>query len=136
MNIKGTLITINNKLKDVNVNPLRLEDSVENKGRNAMEQLYIFHYEDVKVIVYGWKSGEENKINRHELPEPIDCTLFYGDLLVLLREGDDLVDFEVEDYQEFYDYMFSGFSTCDSSDDEILDDEEYDYSDGFIIKDD
>ena len=135
MNIKGTLITKNNELKTVDVNPLRLEDSVENKGHNAIEQLHIFHYQNLKVIIYGWKNGEEKQINRHELPEPIENTLFYGDLLVLLREADELVDFVTDEYEEFYEYMFGGFDSCDDDEDENLDNGEYDYDDGFIVRD-
>ena len=134
MTIKATLITKNNDLKTIDANSLKLEDSVENKGQNAMEQLHIFTYENLKVIVYGWTNGKENQINRHELPEPIDTELFYGDLLVLLREDGELVDFSTEDYEEFYEYMFGGFDYCDD-DDETLDDDEYDYSDDFIVRD-
>ncbi len=134
MSVKATLITKRNDLKTVDINPLRLEDSVENKGKNAIEQLHIFTYENLKVIVYGWTNGKEKQINRHELPEPIDTELFYGDLLVLLREDDELVDFPLEDYEEFYDYIFGGFDSCDEEDSN-LDEDEYDFTDGFLVRD-
>ena len=134
MSIKATLITKNNDLKNVNINPFRLEDYVENKGKNAIEQLHIFNYDNLKVIIYGWTEGKENQINRHELPEPIENTLFYGDLLVLLRENDELVDFPKEEYEEFYDYIFGGFDSCDENDDEDLEDGDYDYDDDFIVR--
>ncbi len=135
MTIKATLITKNNDLKTTVVNPLKLEDYVENKGKHSMEQLHIFTYENLKVIIYGWTSGKENQINKHELPEPIDTKLFYGDLLVLLTEDEELVDFPLEDYEEFYDYIFGGFDSCGEEDDEYLDDDEYDFTDGFLVRD-
>ena len=130
-----TLIKKNNSLKNININPLRLEDCVDNKGTNDIEQLHIFHYENLKVIYYGWTEGKEEDINQHELPEPIDNQLYYGDIIVLLRENNELINFPIEDYEEFYEYIFDGFDSCESDGDEILDEDEYDYSDGFIIKD-
>jgi len=135
MSIKATLITKNNNIKTINCNPLRLEDSVENKGKNAIEQLHIFTYENLKVIIYGWATGEENKINKHELPPPIDNDLYYGDLIVLLREDGELVDFSKEDYEEFYNYIFDGIDSCNDEDNSNLENDDYDYTDGFIVKD-
>ena len=131
--MKATLITVNDELKTVDVNVLRLEDAVENKGKNAISQLHIFHYDNYQVIIYGWLKGKEKQINKHELPPPIDNILYYGDLLVFLRENDELVDFEKEEYTDFYNTTFGGFVSCseDFDDDE---DNEYDFDDDFLVE--
>lgn len=134
MTIKATLVTMNNQHKTVDLDIFRLDDSVENKGENTIEQLHIFHYENFQVIIYGWTNGKEYQINKHELPPPIDNKLYFGDLLILLREDNVLIDFETVDYDEFYNYIFGGFDSCDEDDDEDMTDESYDYDDDFVIR--
>ena len=132
--IKATLITQNNKYKTIELDISRLDDATETKGTNAIEQLHIFHCENFQVIYYGWTDGLETMINKHELPPPIDNLLCYGDLIILLRENDDFVDFTDEDYNEFYNYIFNGFDDCDDECDEVSNDS-YDYDDDFVVRD-
>lgn len=134
--VLATLITKRNIIKTINIDPEKLEESAENKGKNAIEQLHIFNFENLlKVIVYGWTSGNERDINKHELPSPIDTDLFYGDLIVLLRKGDNLEDFTKEDYEEFYEDIFDFEDLSEEEEEEFDGPGEYDYSTGFIVRD-
>jgi hypothetical protein len=133
--VLATLIKKNNTIKTIDIDPEKLEESAENKGKNAIEQLHIFNFEGLlKVIVYGWTSGDfERDINKHELPPPIDNPLFYGDLIVLLRKGDNLEDFTKEDYEEFYEDIFD-FDEISENESEIDSNDDYEYGD-FVVRD-
>ena len=99
--LTGILISKDGSFKNIQINPQCLDESVENKGNNAIKQLHIFHHDNLQVIYYGWTEGEENNINKCENPPPIDETLYYGDLIVLLREDDELINFIIGDYEVY-----------------------------------
>lgn len=132
--LTSVLITKNNELKVIPINPLKLEETIETKGKDNIRFIHSYFYENIEIIYHGWTNGKENDINKHDLAPPIDKTLFYGDLLVLLKEDGELTNLSVEDYEEFYDYIFAGFDSCEEDENEYVE-EDYDYEDGFIVKD-
>lgn len=86
------------------------------------------------IIILGFKNGSENNINKHELPPPIDSELFYGDFIVYKHNE----NFTIENYKEFYNDIFE-FEDLDDTlleDELFLQDEDYDYDDGFLVKED
>lgn len=133
--LKATLIHKTDNLVTIDVNINDIENSVRNKGFGEIKQLHSWNYENLEIILFGWKNGDHKSINKHELPSPFEYTLLYGDLVVLLKEEDEYIDFPKEDYEEFYNYMFGGFDTCDENDDSDLEDDEYDFNDGFLVRD-
>jgi len=133
--LKATLIDKTDELKTIEINVDDIETYTINKGYGKISQLHIWKYENLEVIIYGWENGHRKNINKHELPSPLDNNLFYGDLVVLLKENEEYDDFPKEDYNEFYEYMFGGFDSCNSTDDTDLDNDEYDFNDGFLVKD-
>ena len=72
--------------------------------------------------MYCWSEGSESKINKHDLPPPIDNELYYGDILVLRHENGNLLDLSKDSYNKFYEDAFGGFE--DIEDDEELSSEE------------
>jgi len=133
--LKATLILKKDKLKTVDVNINDIEKSIIHKGTGEIKQLHIWNYENFEIVIFGWKHGNHKSVNKHELPTPFEHTLLFGDLIVLIKEDDKYIDFPKEDYEEFYDYMFGGFDSCDSNDNTDLDEDEYDFNDGFLVKD-
>lgn len=100
------------------------------KGTGKPKILHVF--DDIKY--YGFSSGEENIINKTELPPPIDNELYYGDIIAF----SDKKDLTIEYYKEFYDNIFD----IEDLDDTLLEDEmfeqddDYDYDDSFLVPDD
>ena len=132
----ATLINVTDNLTTVEVNINDIEKSTVNKGNGKIQKLHKWHYENFEIIIFGWKDGHHKMVNKHELPTPFENTLLFGDLVVIIKEDDEYDDFPKEDYEEFYDYMFGGFDTCSSGDDESdLENDEYDFNDGFLVKD-
>ena len=132
----ATIVDINDVMKTVELDINDIESVTTNKGTGRITQLHIWKHNNYEVIIYGWKDGHHTLVNRHELPTPFENTLFFGDLVILIKEDGEYDDFPKEDYNEFYEFMFGGFDSCNSDDDEDLEyDNDYDYSDGFIIKD-
>jgi len=93
-------------------------------------------WKNTNISIMGFTSGSEKNINKHELAPPIDTMLYYGDLVVFIKNS----NFTVENYNDFYNDVFQ-FEDLDDFliQDEITDmpnkDDDYDYEDGFVIRD-
>jgi hypothetical protein len=66
--------------------------------------------------------------------------LFFGDLLVLKKTNNKVLNFTKKDYKKFWNNAFGGFENLDDTinedeEEEYGDDDEYDYSDSFIEDD-
>lgn len=110
--------------------------SLLNNRRNKKDFKLIntYKFEDESVEVYGYKIGEEKNINKLELID--NDELLYDDLVFCVKnDNDDYLDFVREEFQDFYESLFDGFEDLDNSDEEFEQDEDYDYSDGFVIND-
>lgn len=94
----------------------------------------ILHKWDNGLVIMGYKNGQEEYINKHELPSPIDTLLFYGDLIIYKEDE----NFTIDNYQQFYNDIFQ-FEELDDTilNDELADyqDEDYDYESGFVVRD-
>lgn len=88
---------------------IKLVKGIKNMGYGNIERECDFEWNDNLVSIYGWTEGSESKINRHDLPPPIDNILYYGDILVIKHENGKLKDFSKLDYNKFYDDAFGGF---------------------------
>ena len=109
-----------------------LKTQFKTKGTGKVRNLFQW---DNGFILMGYTTGLEKNINKHELPPPVDEKLFYGDLIIY-REGDSVSD---KDYDKFYNDIFK-FEDLDETllEDELefIQDEDYDYEDGFVVPDD
>jgi hypothetical protein len=126
--VKCVVINKNNEVKTM--------DYDKNKILN-LKLLHTWDFNNnLKVLIYGLENGLEKDINKHELPGPLENNLLYGDIIVQMTVDDELVDFDKEDYNEFYEEMFGGFESIENTqDEEDLQDEDYDYTDPFIVDD-
>lgn len=83
-----------------------------NKGDlNSFDLLCIWEdFEDSLICLYGFANGRENIINKHELPEPMESDLCYGDLLIVrMNMEEELSSLDVSGYERFYNWIFEGF---------------------------
>ena len=92
-------------------------------------------------------SGSENK---YDLPPPIDSDLFFGNMIILKHNdeeinNDSLQDLTLGEWKNLYEKLFGGFEDLEESEEESEDEyidpknltkQGYDKSDGFIVDDD
>ena len=119
---------------------INYENSFDNlyhtKGEGDIQLIITWEFEEgLQVLLYGWEEGDRININKHELPEPIENKLLYGDIIVQLKQDGELIDFDVEDYNEFYENMFGGFESIENTEDDNDENDDYDYTDPFIVDD-
>ena len=120
------------KSKNVELN--NLETYVINKGFGNIKLLHTYISSEYEIIVYGWDSGSHLVINKHELPMPIDDKLYYGDLIIILKCNGIFVDIELEDWEEFVYNSNGGFDDINDSSSEEEGTDEYDYEDGWLVR--
>jgi len=142
MTVKSILITRFGEVTEIDINPneIKLEVYFKNIGVSQCKELNQWEDEDGIIYLYGYTSGRESRINKHELPPPVDMNLFFGDLLVLKKTNNKVLNFTKKDYKKFWNNAFGGFENLDDTinedeEEEYGDDDEYDYSDSFIEDD-
>ena len=102
------------------------------------------------VSIFGKNKGRAGSENKCDLPPPVDKELYFGKLIVLLHDGEEVEDYTVEDFtkenwEKFYEKLFGGFDDLtkpeeSSSEEEIPEEyktkEGYSKQDGFIVDSD
>jgi hypothetical protein len=104
-------------------------------GSHQLSRECDYDYNDRFVTIYAYTEGKVGTENKHELPPPLDNSVYYGNIYALYHENEKLCDMSVEDYKSFYEAAFGGFEDLDDDDEEESEDEESDL-DGFIVDDD
>lgn len=93
------------------------------KNKN-IDKLNIWKNEDIDFVLYGCKNGDAGKENKFDLPPPVDCELYFDDLYFVKYKNNNIVDLEVNNFNEFYNNCFGGFEDIEKSDNE-KDEEEF-----------
>ena len=104
-------------------------------------------YVNVSVEVYGKKKGRANNENKYEFAPPIDTELYFGTLLLLMKNKDtqEYMDMNLKVWEEINEILFGGFEDLDddetrSEDSEVYDEDDYTkdgyLKDDFIVDDD
>jgi hypothetical protein len=69
------------------------------------------------IHVYGKIKGRAGSENKYEFPPPIDQTLFFGNVLIVLVSGDSkIVDLTLKVWEVVYERLFGGFEDLVDSD--------------------
>ena len=124
-----------------NIKKLSKNKNIENKGDGKIKLLYVWTFDnnDLNVLLYGWDRGNYKNINKFELPDPLENKIYFGDLIFILKEKDEYLKFTKKDFEEFYEEMFGGFESIENTSDEDnfynIEDDDYDYNDGFLVRD-
>ena len=108
---KGTIIQYNKK---------SVKSIVNNSNLN---KLHVWEYKGFDVIIYGSKDGNAGNENKYDLPPPLDCELFFDDLYIIKYKDENIIDFDKEDYENFYNDKFGGFVDLDNTE-ELSEEEE------------
>ena len=110
---------------------------------NNIQHLYTWKYDESDIYCYGSIEGNAGSENKHDLPpngekkisclDNSDTQLLFNDIYII-KKGNRLCNFDIEDYDAFYSVCFGGFDTCDSEDHSEVEDEQS-MNDGFIVND-
>lgn len=111
--------------KNKNILNLLLNSS-KSQGNDNIKKLYSWKYEENIIVCYGWYDGEAGFENKHDLPpygesvfleEDSSTQLLFGDIFIICYDKDNnIINFNVSDYGEFYNFIFGGFDDCDDID--------------------
>ena len=129
-NVKAIILRDNKSVKEILVPDslctgqldISVVQGIKSKGHDDIERECDYEWNNDVISMYCWSEGSESKINKHDLPPPIDNELYYGDILVLRHENGNLLDLSKDSYNKFYEDAFGGFE--DIEDDEELSSEE------------
>lgn len=135
-NIKAILLRDNKSIKEILVPnslctgqlDISVVSGIKSKGHNNIERECDYEWNDNLISMYCWTDGSESKINKHDLPPPIDNELYYGDILVLMHNEGNLLDLSKDSYNKFYEDAFGGFEDIEEEE-EVSSEEEPTQSD-------
>ena len=115
---KGKLTTEENKL-NIEIIKTYL------RKKSTPEVIGSYKYEKYVLTLIGYKEGKTGTENKHELPEPYNETVLYGDAIIIASDGGDWKNkacpFTTEQFEKF---MISTNEVNDDSDDDISVDNE------------
>lgn len=148
INNDGTMndISIDTKLTKKTISKTLNKNTIS-KGDGDINLLYKWKVDgNCELLCYGWYDGQAGFENKHDLPpsgisdfidddDDSDKKLLFGDIFILLQSGDNFIDIDVTSYANFYEVLFDGFDDCNTSDDDISE-EETEEDKGFINDDD
>ena len=129
-NVKAIVLRDNKSIKEILVPDslctgqldISIVNGIKSKGHDHIARECDYEWNNNLISMYCWSEGSESKINKHDLPPPIDNELFYGDILVLHHENGNLLDLSKDNYNKFYEDAFGGFE--DIQDEEELSSED------------
>ena len=99
------------------------------KSADKMEDASTIWPDGVNHIhVYGKTKGRAGSENKYEFPPPIDQTLFFGNVLIVLVSGDSenekIVDLTLKVWEVVYERLFGGFEDLVDSDGNAISEDE------------
>ena len=149
INYDGSMndISINTKITPKNVVKMLNKNSVS-LGEGDMKELYRWRVDNGNsdISCYGWCDGNAGFENKHDLPpsgmsnfiddeDSSDTKILFGDIFITLSSNGVFKDIDVSNYANYYEGLFEGFDVCNTSDDELSEDEGCDEDDNGFIDD-
>ena len=118
--LKNSDFTNVNVPNNTNVDNFTNKSYFQTKGNGSLKQLHYWQLLDDTIIIYGWEKGEAGDENKHELPPPIDSSLYFGDLIIFrLDDNGKLSSFSKEAYDIFIEHHMGGFSDLGDYDSDV-----------------
>jgi hypothetical protein len=71
------------------------------------------HYE---IALYGKDNGNAGRENKYDLPPPLDNTLFFGNIVLVNKDGS--ADLRKEEWKKVYEHLFGGFEDIEESEED------------------
>jgi DNA-directed RNA polymerase subunit M/transcription elongation factor TFIIS len=100
------------------------------KKKTKYSELGQYAFGEYTLTLFGYTSGKAGTENKHELPPPLDITLYFGDILLIAsKKGTSWISpvaFTSEQYEKFYARAFGGFEDLDDDEEDEEEDEDED----------
>ena len=126
---QGILIDKTGELKEVKINDINnLYKTCKLKKPDNFELRHTWNVkikgEKYNIKLYAKNEGRANSENKYDLPPPIDNELYFGSMLLLAYDDDNLINLSLELWEKIYEKLFGGFENL--KDTEKEDEEEED----------
>jgi DNA-directed RNA polymerase subunit M/transcription elongation factor TFIIS len=118
------------KLRDATDTSSFTEESLQTivKKKTPLTKLGTYDYSQYSITLFGYTTGKAGTENKHELPPPLDESLYFSDILLIASKKktswEKPVSFTPEQYEKFYQIAFGGFEDLDGEEDDEDDDED------------
>ena len=146
------IVEKNGSIKELNIKTYNEEELYKKAGFKTSEGFKCYTnwaatIDDIEynISIYGKTSGKANQENKYEFPPPVDTTLFFGNCILVNKNG--TTNLTEKDWNSIYDYLYGGFEDLDEDNSEDDEDEDEDIvglkltkegyiKDDFIVEDD
>ena len=128
--VYSLLLVAKGDVKKIKIPSSLTEKDVQDclKKKSAPTNLGSYVYNEYTLTLFGYTSGKAGTENKHELPPPLDSTMYFSDILLIASKDETTwntpVVFTQEQYEKFYQKAFGGFESAGEDDDEDEDDNE------------
>ena len=118
---------------DIKLFPKNIKKSF---GLGGISRECDFNHDGRTISIFAFTNGTPGNENKYELPPPIDQTLYFGCLVIIAHNNNNIVTITQEMFDNFYDKSFEGFVNL--GDEDTWSEEEEENSDDreFIVEDD
>jgi hypothetical protein len=126
---QGILIDKTGELKEVKINDINnLYKTCKLKKPDNFELRHTWNVkiksEKYNIKLHAKNEGRANSENKYDLPPPVDNELYFGSMLLLAYDDDNLINLSLELWEKIYEKLFGGFENL--KDTEKEDEEEED----------
>lgn len=143
--INSIIIKKNGDIQEKNIKINEMYKSCNFKISKHFEKQHEYKCNNNIYEVYGKKNGKANTENKYDYPPPIDNTLFFGNMCILMKSNNKYEELTKIEWNKVYEKLFGGFYDLGSDDEtrsmdsEIYNSDEYTkegyHKDGFIVDD-
>jgi len=122
--IYGLLLLAKGEVKKVKLSKAISEKDVQDllKKKTQPAEIGSYVYDELTLTLFGYTAGKAGTENKHELPPPLDSTIYFGDIILIASKSTSSwkapVTFVQEQYEKFYQKAFGGFESVNGDEDE------------------
>ena len=87
----------------------------DNKIKENIETIATWTVENFTLTAYGFKNGNKNRLNKHELLPTPNEEKYYNDIILVKFQKGMLKDITIEEYTKYYDEFYGYYNSDDSS---------------------
>jgi len=100
----------------------------------TMKQIFKKSMENSSIVLFGKDSDRAGKENKYEFAPPYDTSIYFGNIAVVLFDGEEVQSLTNDLWEQLYEKMFGGFDDCDTEESDTSD-EELENEDNELTKD-
>ena len=102
---------------NVNLDNFNYLKKFSQTGEGNPKLLNEWHLSDEVLLIYGWDSSNQDIVNKHSVPPPIDNNLYFNDMIIVrLNENGHLANLTKTDYMNFKNILSEGFDDLEEDD--------------------